>query len=154
ELVARHYENAGIVETAVEYWQRAAERASARWAMAEAIAQLRRCLGLLAGLPDTPGRRWRELTIQVLLCQPLAECKGYAAPETGAALTRARELCREFGETRQLSPVLYGLGLFRIVRADLQGGLDAAEELLQLAGAQDDAAALMNGHRLAGMAML
>jgi hypothetical protein len=34
--------------------------------------------------------------------------KGQGAPETGRAYARARELCRQLGETEQLFRVLFG----------------------------------------------
>ena len=52
ELLARHCAEAGRAEQAVDYWQRAGERALVRSAMAEAVAQLTRGLESLARLPD------------------------------------------------------------------------------------------------------
>ena len=37
--------------------------------------------------------------------------KGFAAPEVGAAYTRARELCQQVGETPQLFPVSWAAGV-------------------------------------------
>ena len=51
ELLARHCAEAGLAERAVDYWQRAGQRALARSAMAEAVAQLTKGLEVLAGLP-------------------------------------------------------------------------------------------------------
>jgi len=53
-------------------------------------------------LPDTPDRAQQELTLQVALGGPLAATKGYAAPEVEETYTRARDLCRQVGETPQL----------------------------------------------------
>ena len=41
ELLAHHYTEAGLAEPAIDYWLRAGQRAIARSAMAEALAQLR-----------------------------------------------------------------------------------------------------------------
>ena len=54
ELLAQHCTEAGLIEQAVEYWQRAGQQALARSATAEAVAQLDRGLELLVGLPDGP----------------------------------------------------------------------------------------------------
>ena len=108
ELLARHCAEAGLAEQAVDYWQRAGQRALARSAMAEAVAQLTRGLEALAGLPDGPERQRRELGLQLALGQALIAAKGFAAPETGRAYARARELCRELGDVPELFPALYG----------------------------------------------
>src|SRR3954447_3734814 len=52
ELLAQHCTEAGLVEKAVAYWLKAGQRAVARSAMTEAIAQLTQGLALLARLPD------------------------------------------------------------------------------------------------------
>ena len=65
ELLAQHCTEAGLIEQAVDYWQRAGQQALARSAMAEAVAQLSKGLELLAGLPDRPERRRRELGLQL-----------------------------------------------------------------------------------------
>src|SRR5713101_7143279 len=56
ELVAHHYTEAGLIEQAIPYWQKAGERAIQRSAHVEAIAHLTRGLELLKVLPDTPER--------------------------------------------------------------------------------------------------
>jgi predicted ATPase len=52
ELLAHHCAQAGLVEQAIAYYARAGQRAVARSAMAEAIAQLTKGLELLTSLPD------------------------------------------------------------------------------------------------------
>jgi predicted ATPase len=42
ELLAYHYTEAGLVESAIGYWRRAGERAAKRAANVEAIGHLRR----------------------------------------------------------------------------------------------------------------
>ena len=63
----------------------------------------------LKQLPDGPERRRQELALETALGPPLMDTKGYAAPEVEQVYARARELCREVGETPQLAPVLWGL---------------------------------------------
>src|SRR5215207_9042139 len=67
ELLAQHCVEAGLAEQAVDYWYRAGQRAVARSATAEAVAQLTRGRDLLKTLPDTPKRRQQELDLQVAL---------------------------------------------------------------------------------------
>src|SRR5207247_1200425 len=82
---------------------RAGQRAIARSAMAEALAQLRNGLDLLAGLPEADRPR-RELDLQVALGVALMATQGWAAPEAGRANARARERCEQIGATAQLWP--------------------------------------------------
>jgi predicted ATPase len=112
ELVAYHYTEAGLAAQAIPYWQQAGQKAAARSAHAEAIAHLTKGLELLKALPDTPERTQQELTLQIALGGPLMATKGYGAPEVEGVYVRARELCRQAGETPQLFPVLRGLLLF------------------------------------------
>ena len=58
--------------------------------------------------------------------------KALRAPEVEQVYTRARELCRQVGETPQLFPVLWGLWAFYHVRAEYKTARELAEQLLQL----------------------
>ena len=99
EFVAHHYTEAGVSEQAITYWQQAGERASQRSAYVEAISHLTTGLELLKPLAETPGRVQQELTLQLALSNALLPVRGYAAPELEKAVTRARELCQQLGET-------------------------------------------------------
>ena len=150
EVLAQHCTEAGLIERAVEYWQRAGQQALARSATAEAVAQLTKGLDLLAGLPDGAERRRRELGLQLGLGPALIAAKGFAALETGRAYARACELCRELGDTRKLIPALYGQSVVHWQRAELAAAHEVARELLPLAQEQGDAAAEVVGHRILG----
>ena len=153
ELLARHCAEAGLAERAVDYWQRAGQRALARSAMAEAVAHLTTGLEVLAGLPGGPERQRRELGLQLALGQASIAAKGFAAPETGRAYARARELCRELGDVPELFPALYGRFIVHFQRGELAVAHEAARELLQLAEERGDAAARVTGHRIVGSAL-
>jgi predicted ATPase/class 3 adenylate cyclase len=149
ELLAHHYTEAALAEPAIEYWLKAGQRAIARSAMAEALAQLRNGLDLLAGLPETDRRR-QELDLQVALGVALMATQGWAAPEAGRANARARELCEQIGSAAQLWPVLYGQWVFHAVRAEHDVARELAEELLRRAQEHQDAAATVVAHRILG----
>ena len=106
ERLAQHYTEAGLAEPAVGYWQRAGQRAMERSAYVEAVAHCTMGLDVLRTLPDTPTRTRHELEVQLTLGQALASTKGFAAPETGHALARARELCQQVGDTPRLFAIL------------------------------------------------
>ena len=146
ELLAQHYTQAGIAEEAVGYWQRAVERSRVRSADVEAVAHLTQGLDVLWALPDTPTRAQRELDMQLMLGRAFTVVKGFAAQETGRAYTRARELCRQTGDTTRLFAVLVGLREFRLNRGELRTARELAAECLALAQRQHDAAPLMRAH--------
>jgi predicted ATPase len=129
EILARHCAEAELLERAVDYWLKAGRQAIARWAMTEAVAQLRKGLDLLPGLPDCPARQERELDLQIELGHALATIKGYSADEPGEAYARARQLCEELNRPAQLGPVLWGQFVYRYVRAELDQAESLAKEL-------------------------
>ena len=146
EVLARHYTEAELPEHAVRYWLSAGQRAVQRSANQEAIAHLERGLRLVERLPVTTTRAEHELSLLVTLATPLIATKGYSAPEVGQALSRARELCADVGDTPQLFPVLFGLWLFYVVAVDLGTARQLAEQLLALAERSQDPGLLLEGH--------
>ena len=150
ELLAHHWELAKDITKAVDYRLRAGHRASERSAAPEAIAQLHMGLQLLAGLPPSPERDRQELLLQLALFSVLVGVRGYAAPETGTALTRAGKLCGSAGDRSLIFPVLYGQRGFHFVRAELDAAHELNEEMLRLARESGDSAAQMTAHGLLG----
>jgi predicted ATPase len=133
ELLAHHYTEAGFKEQAIAYWQRAGQQAVQRSAHVEAISHLTTALVLLLTLPDTPKRTQQELVLQTSLGPALMDSKGFAAPEVEHVYARARELCRQIGDTPQLFPVLRGLWVFYFVGGKHETARELAEQLLTLA---------------------
>jgi predicted ATPase/class 3 adenylate cyclase len=154
EALARHFCEAGLVDKAVEYGLKAGQLAIRRSAMAEAIAHITTALNLLATVPESAERSQREIDLQIALGGALIAAKGHAAPETGRAYARARELCRQVGDLGRLSPLMFGQWVFHMVRAEHNAAQEIAEELLRSATQDGDAAGLMVGHRAAGISSL
>jgi predicted ATPase len=150
ELLAHHFTEAGLIEQAIPYWQRAGERATQRSAYGEAISHLTKGLELLKTLPETPERAQQELTLQVTLGTPLIAIKGYF-PEVEKVYRRALELCRKVGETPQLFPVLGGLWRFYGMRGELQTAHELTEQRMRLAQSVQDPAFLIDAHRTLGL---
>jgi class 3 adenylate cyclase/predicted ATPase len=132
ELLARHCAEAGWIEKAADYRLRSGKRAFARGAMAEAEAELRKGLDLLSSLPDGAARQEQELNLQITLGNALLATKGYAAPEPGEAFEHARHLCEKLNRPQQLSQVLLGQFLFRLLRGELERAELLASEIGQL----------------------
>ncbi len=147
ELLAQHCGEAGLIDAAVRYWYLAGNAALVRSAVTEAVAQLCKGLELLQALPDAPERYRHELDLRVALGGALLNARGWAAPEAGAAYERALQLCRLLGERRQVFPVLWGLTVVYVNRAELPAAREVAAEMLRLAEEQDDPVIKVAAHR-------
>jgi TOMM system kinase/cyclase fusion protein len=150
ELLAHHYTQAGMIAESVPCWLRAGQRALHASANPEAIAHLTTGLDLLADLPAGPERADTELQFRLTLGPAYMAIRGYAAPEVEACYQRARELCRELGDTPQLVPVLHGLWTYHIVRAQHTSAFALGEEVLQLVAATNDDGLLLQGNMEVG----
>ena len=160
ELLARHCNEAGLIENAARLWGKAGQRSLARSALVEGIDQLSRALAQIAALPTTPALRRERINLQVALIAPLYHVKGAAAPETKAATDRARLLIEEaetLGEAPEdpllLFSVLYGFWVVNLVafNGPLVHGL--ATQFLTLAERQRTTVPLMVGHRLMSVSL-
>ena len=150
ELLAQHYAEAGLVERAVAYWDKAGHRSVARSAMAEAVAQFQKGLDQLALLPEIPERRQKELEFSSALGAVLNVVKGSAAPETGQAYARARELWEQLGSPAEFVEVPCGQSRYHAHRGELDRAQSLAEDLLHLSHRRNDVAGLVMGHYSSG----
>jgi class 3 adenylate cyclase/predicted ATPase len=150
ELFAQHYAEAGLVERSVICWGKAGHRSAARSAMAEAAAQLQKGLDQLALVPDNPERQRQELEFWSALGAVLQAVKGFAAPETGHAYARARELWEQLGSPSDFLQVPYGQSFHHMVRGELDLALRLAEDLLRVSRQRNDSAGLVLGHLSSG----
>jgi len=146
EIVAHHYGEAAIADKAITYWHLAGNSSVAKSAVREAIAQLRRGLSLLDGLPETRERQQLELDIQVTLTAALMAGKGYADPEVVAVLERANRLVTETGAvgTPLHFSVLYGLWVSKCNAGAIAAALEHA--ILSFAQSQPSSGPLLVGH--------
>ncbi len=133
EVVARHYEEAGLVAEAIRLYERAGERAAQRSAHVEAISHFRKGLALLATLPASPERDRQELRLQMNLGTPLLESRGYGDREVERAYTRARELCNLVGDVRETFRAVWGLAVFYHARNELETAVEMGRSLLEVA---------------------
>jgi len=156
EILAHHYGEAAIADKAIAYWHRAGKLSVAKSAVREAIAQLRRGLGLLDGLPETRERQQLELDIHVTLTQALMAGKGYADPETVAALEQANRLVTETGAvgTPRHFSVLYGLWNATVTGGAVPAALEHATNFLSFAQSQPSSGPLLIGHRILALSLI
>jgi predicted ATPase len=161
ELLAHHFTQAGLIEVAIEWWGKAGQRSLARSALIEAIEQLTRALSLIAALPATKALRRDQINLQVSLANALMHTKGYASPETKAALSEARSLIENseaLGDAPEdpllLFSVLYGFWVVNFVAFNGDAVRELAAQFLALAENQRATAPLLVAHRLMGSSLL
>ena len=160
ELLARHSSEAGLIEKAAGLWGKAGQRSLARSALIEAIEQLRRALDLIAALPATKAMRRDQINLQVALANALMHTKGYATPETKAALGEARwllEKAEALGDPPEdpllLFSILYGFWVTNFVGHNGDALRELASQFLALAEKQTATGPLLVAHRLMGTSL-
>jgi predicted ATPase len=160
ELLAHHFTQAGLTEAAIEWWDKAGQRSLDRSALVEAVEQFTRALNLIENLNSTPALRRGQIKLQVALITPLIHVRGYAAPETKAAVERARSLIQQaqaLGEPPDdpllLFSVLFGWWGANAVAFNADACLDLASQFLALAEKQEATGARLIAHRIMGQSL-
>ena len=142
--VAHQFDRGGAVDDAVDWYERAAERAVRMLAHADAVRLLERALALA---PDPQ----RELRLTTALVAPLSLVEGMSgerlarAQESGLAL--ARELAVE-----PAPPLLRSLALTRLAASDFEGARSYGEQLRARAEREGDDVQLVESHYALGVA--
>jgi class 3 adenylate cyclase/predicted ATPase len=151
ELIAHHFEQAGLFDRAITYCHRAGERAMDRSAEAEAIQHLTRGIELSQELPETVERNERELVLQVALGVYSMANKGVSHPEVERVFSRVRDLCRTLGDQTEVSNALFGLSVFHQARGELDIAFRLGERLLARARAGRDVSTFVSAHLSLGI---
>ncbi len=150
--IASHYGNAGLVDRATVYYQRAAEVEQRVGANLEAISLLHRGLALIASQPASPERDARELELQTTLGVSLVATEAYGSPAVVSTYLRSQELCERLGRPPS-SPILRALALVALTQARIAECHAFGEEILRRAETDDDPVLRVEGHYLLGMAL-
>jgi predicted ATPase/tRNA A-37 threonylcarbamoyl transferase component Bud32 len=117
---------------AADYFLQAARNAALIHAPREAAPLAERGLEALRKLPETPQRDGRELALQLALGSSLQSGLSWAAPETGAAFHRARQLCQQMGDDSRLFAALIGVWAYHHSQAEIETALGLCEQMLRL----------------------
>ena len=134
ELVAHHFTEGALTAEAVKYWRLAGERAGRRLAYAEAIAYYQRGIELIRTLPEDADTAEQELGLQIGLGYAFIPARGYTAPQSIQAFTRAKDLCARASKNAALFRALYGLAVFNMVRGELRSADGFAQQCLEFTG--------------------
>ena len=158
EVLAHHCTEAGLIEKAAGLWGKAGRRSLERSALIEAVEQLTRALAQITTLPATPALRREQIELQIALLHTFGHVKGFAAPETKAAVAQAGFLIEQaeaLGEAPVRSfSVLFGFWIANYVAFNGDVIRDLATQFMALAEGQAAIAPRMIGHRLVGTSLL
>src|SRR6185437_11511558 len=150
ELLAYHYEQAGLTGPAVDYWHRAARRDVERSANIEALNHFDQALELLKELPQGPERNALELELLLARGAPLLSVKGYASDEMEHNYQRAKDLLPEQSSSVDQFRVIRGLWVVHMIRGHLVSARGLAEDLLALAHREQIPDLLIEAHHTVG----
>jgi len=150
ELLAYHYEQAGLAGPAVDYWHRAARRGVERSANIEALNQFTRALDVLKDLPLGPERDAVELELLLARGAPLLSVKGYASDEMEHNYRRAKDLSQGNSDSVLQFRAIWGLWVLHLVKGHLDDARGLAEALLALANREHSSDLLVGAHRSLG----
>jgi class 3 adenylate cyclase/tetratricopeptide (TPR) repeat protein len=133
EILARHFTEAGVVGSAIDYWLRAGYLAVSRSANAEAVKHFRQGIDLIRELESSPERDRKELEFYLGLGPAVAATEGDAALETSRVFARARDLLGDHGTPPEQMTVLWGNYLAHSMRAEHPEAIEVARQCQTLA---------------------
>jgi class 3 adenylate cyclase/DNA-binding SARP family transcriptional activator len=148
EIVARHFAEAGLATEAIGHWRRAGQLAGSRGAFAEAQQAYQAALSILLTLPSSSDRDALELPLQGSLADVLRITRGYSAPETIAATTRARALSEKSGDIAQQFSQAVGMWAAASSSGDYRTARRLADQVLELALLDSSDVSLAHAHMI------
>jgi predicted ATPase len=153
ELLARHFTEAGLSESAVEYWFKAAKRAESRSANIEAVRALAQGIEIIQSLPPSLNRTRKELDFYLALGPAMAATQGYAASETLNAFLHANRLLADDGTPTEQMTVFWGAYMAHTIRAEHVAARNVANQILALGAEQRHPGLLALGNRFLGQTL-
>jgi len=156
ELVAHHLTQAGLDESAIEWWGKAGDQALRRSAFKEAAAHLGKAIELAdkvaasAGSAPSLASGSNRLRLQTSLGNALIHARGYQAPETSVAFARARELASQMEDPAERFSAYYGICVGHHTRGEPEPLREMADLFLREATAGPDCPEALIAHRISG----
>ena len=154
ELVAAHFAEAGAAEKSIDYYLKAAARATGRFALTEIVGYLRKGLRQLSQLPVTRATQKRELALQVATGRALMEHRGAGDPDVRATLDRAHQLGVALDGTDELLHIYDGLANYYFAHSELDKVVEHGQHALELGRRTDNHHAVVLAYRSSGHARL
>jgi len=150
EVVARHYELAGMAIEALQRYRVAGERLAQRSANEEAIDLLRRALTLAMTLPEGRERNRHELNLQMAIGVPIAAARGWSSSEYEQTYARARELAAQIGAAPEMPRLIEAMAAAYLLRGELATSAEIAADVMVAAQRTGEPFDLLLGHVSSG----
>lgn len=150
--LAAHYENAGQLEQALTYYEKAGIWAQRIFSHNEAIRLLLKAMMLLETIPISKERNEQELALQTHLGISMVSTKGYGAPEVLIVYSRAQELCEQLGKPVS-SPILRALAIAHISLAEFNQAFVIGNQLLRRTKEKQDNVLVVEAHYILGVSL-
>jgi predicted ATPase len=152
EIVARHFTEAGLAESAIGYWLKAGHRALSR-SPNTAVSHLNEGLKQVHRIGDSAIRNKWELLLQTSLGSALQAAKGWSVESVKHAYTRALELCKKSGFDEHTLPAVFGLWTWNFVHPSLNEAQVLALSLLRTAATVGDPVYKVLAHEALGFTL-
>ncbi|MEZ4861801.1 MAG: BTAD domain-containing putative transcriptional regulator [Caldilineaceae bacterium] len=136
--LALHCEQAGLLEQAVHWYQRAGQVARQLFAHTEAMLYLKSGLALLDQLPEDDSHKALKLQLLLSLNDLIVYIDGLTSLQRVTILRRAQALATQLQDDECLYTVHVSLSFFYQVRGDLQTASKIAQEHLLLVEQRGD----------------
>ena len=153
EVIAHHFTEAGLDDLAIEWWGKAGDQASRRSAFQEAIAHLGKAIAMAdkaaGGKAASVSGERRQL--HVAYGNALIAARGYGAPETTEAFSRAHQSTAGEKNAPERLAAHYGLWVGSLVRGELSAMREHSAAFLSDVEARPDLPEACVAHRAAGV---
>ncbi len=113
------------------------------------VEAIRDMLGVLTAMPDRSDHWQEELTLRTSLARALTLLRGYTG-EAEDAYVEALALLQDHPDVPLLFPVLRSLASFHGFRGEVDKGIGYANQILQLADAENDPSMRVDGNFILG----
>jgi predicted ATPase len=148
ERLAHHALTGEQWSKAVHYLYRSANKAIQRSAHQQAIQYLNKGLEIIEVQPESPQRLRQELDYRKAIGVTMMAARGWAAKEVLDAYTRARALCEELGDRREMFIALRGEGQYRMIRGESRIARKLGDRCTELAAGSKDVGVHIETHHL------
>ena len=108
ELLAHHYTEAEVIDRALEFWRRAANRAAASLAYVEALGHVDRAMKLISALPAGAERDEWELAFRSIEGPSRMALDGWDSPSATRLYEAARAVAERLGRPAELFRSVWG----------------------------------------------
>ncbi|KAA3660509.1 MAG: hypothetical protein DWQ04_19210, partial [Chloroflexi bacterium] len=142
--LAHHFEQAGLLQKAIDYQQMAGDEAQRLSVQEEAQTHFEHALTLLAKLPQSADRMDNLIVLQTAVLHPQIHKYGFSAPVVVDGLMNMQDVAANH------VPTLFGLAMGAIWAGNGRFATKWSQQLNKAAAAANDAAGFVAAHAAAG----